>query len=222
MRCTSIFGRTAVAAVLLSALAFCGIALFATGCKDNSEQEMMQQMMARGNQPGGEPAKASDRSMAGSNPAMAGSEGSEQTSDEGEAAPEEPIDNVIIESVEVKAPYPEFDGEGRYDVRVSVLLKEFEDAQVYRIAAMDADGNEVGSQEKHLKLPLKKARTFDFNEFYCTHMPTTLAFYRTDKEAIAAGEAEGEGKQIGRGVGGGGGGSEDDNGPGAGRGVAGG
>ena len=81
------------------------------------------------------------------------------------------------------------------------MLKEHEEAQVYRIAAMDEDGNEVGSQERQLKLPLRKARSFNFNEFYCTKIPVTLAFFYTDKEAATA-EASGEGDGISRGSGG--------------------
>lgn len=212
----------AVAAMLLSALVIGGLSLLTVGCNDHSEQDMMQQMIASGNNSGNQTSKPPAKGVAGEKPAIPGAENPAQSGDETEAAPEEPIDNVIVESVEVKAPYPEFDGEGRYDVRVSVLLKEFEDAQVYRIAALDAEGNEVGSQEKHLKLPLKKARSFDFNEFYCTHMPTTVAFYRTDLTAVAAGEGENGGtKTVGRGSSGGSG-TDDDSRPSVGRGASGG
>jgi hypothetical protein len=201
--------------MLLAALVIGALAGAITGCNDSGEQEMMQQMLA-GDNDGGQAAKPADSKPAGEIPAMA------TAGESGEQAEEtaEPVlvENVIIESVEVKAPYPEFDGEGRYDVKVTLLLKEYEEAQVYRIVAVDEEGTEVGSQDKHLKLPLKKARTFDFNEFYCTHMPSTIAFYRTDKEAVAAGESEGGSQSMGRGTAGGGNGDQ----PVTGRGVAGG
>jgi hypothetical protein len=202
--------------MLLAALLIGGLATGLAGCNDKGEQEMMQQMLSSNN---GTPAKPADRAAAAETPGMATGTEAEEQAEETEAP--ELVENVIIEDVEVKAPYPEFDGEGRYDVKVTCLLKQYEDAQVYQIVALDDEGNEVGSQDKHLKLPIKKARTFDFNEFYCTHMPTTIAFYRTDKEAVAANEGEeGGGKNVGRGTAG----SGSDNGdrPVQGRGVAGG
>lgn len=189
--------------MLLPVLVVCGLALTVAGCNDTAESDAYQQLMAGGANRGGTSAGESGQALSGGKPAIPGAEATEEQTEDGEAAESsEPIDNVVIEEVQIEAPYPEFDGEGRYDVKVTVVLKEFEDAQVYRIAALDEEGNEVGSQEKHLKLPLRKARSFDFNEFYCTHMPVTVAFFRTDKTAVAAGESEGEGGEVvGRGVG---------------------
>jgi len=197
MRCLSRLNGTSVAAILLAALVICGLSGGIAGCNDKGEQEMMQQMLSSGNNSGTQTAAPADRAAAGETPALGAAQNAGEQTAEDTAQPEL-VENVTVEVVEVKAPYPEFDGEGRYDVRVTCLLKDYEEAQVYRIVALDAEGNEVGSQDKHLKLPLKKARTFDFNEFYCTHMPVSIAFYRTDKEAVAAGEGGGSTATKGR------------------------
>ena len=164
---------------LMVALSLGGLALTAAGCNDSSEADMYQQMMAGGNTTSARPQAADD----GPDTPV----GLAETDPEAEV-PEElvPVENLVIEKVEVKAPYPEFEGEGRYDVTVYLMTEVYAEPQVYRIVALDEDGEEVGSQEKHLKLPQKKARSINFNGFYCTHAPLTVALYLTGKQAVAA------------------------------------
>jgi hypothetical protein len=228
MRCLSKLSSAGALTAMLVALVLCGLSGTVTGCNDDAESEMMQQMMSAG---GGSSSSSSAPDRTTKQPstemAVAGAAGEQEPQDDGgeeEVEAPQPIENITIEEVEIDAPYPEFTGEGRYDVKVYCMLKEFEEAQVYRIAALDEEGNEVGSQEKHLKLPLKKARSFNFNEFYCTSMPVTVAFFRTDKEAVAADATEDSSGGARRGAAGGGTSSDDEDDPGGsvGRGVAGG
>jgi len=191
--------RISLFTALTVLLLLTGSTMLVTSCDDGGESEMMQQMIAGGNRQ-----SRPDRSSSESNDSAEATD-AEATDETAEEVPEEegpkPSENIVIEDIQIDRPYPEFTGEGRYDIKVFVMLKEHEEAQVYRIAAMDEDGNEVGSQERQLKLPLRKARSFNFNEFYCTKIPVTLAFFYTDKEAATA-EASGEGDGISRGSGG--------------------
>jgi hypothetical protein len=168
---------------LVVALLLGGLTLTATGCNDGGESEMYQQMMAGGN-------TTSTRPQPDSRP--------DTPVGVAEALPDEDVpvelvlvEDLVIERVDVRAPYPEFDGEGRYEVTVFVMTEVYAEPQVYRIVALDEEGNEVGSQEKHLKLPQKKARSINFNGFYCTHMPFTVEFYLTGKQAVAASDGGG-------------------------------
>ncbi|MBN2083433.1 hypothetical protein JW859_14655 [bacterium] len=188
---------TALAALLVLA----GSAVLVTGCNDSGESDMMQQMMAGGGNRTNRPDRsAADKTNAEAQPADA-AEGTEDAAETPEEEGPKPSENVVIEKIEIDRPYPEFEGEGRYDIKVYVMLKEHEEAQVYRIAAIDADGNEVGSQERQLKLPLRKPRSFNFNEFYCTKLPVTLAFFYTDKEATVAEDSGEAGGNTSRGTG---------------------
>lgn len=190
----TVLGALAVA-VLLG-----GLALTATGCNDSGESDMYQQMMAGGRDGSAQPQPDGDQPDG--LPGVA-----EAPPDEEVPVELQLVEDLIIEEVAVKAPYPEFDGEGRYDVKVFVMTEVYAEPQVYRIVALDEEGNEVGSQEKHLKLPQKKARSINFNGFYCTHMPFTVEFYLTGKQAVAASGDSGGGT-AGGGASGSGGGAE--------------
>lgn len=174
-------GAAGLGALVMAAL-LAGLAAVATGCDEGNEADMYQQMMAGGSQG----SSSRPQPSAGQDAGMGLQTGAEATGEE--AASDEPVlvENLVIEKVDVKAPYPEHTGEGRYDVKVYLMTEEHAEPQVYRIVAVDKDGNEVGSQEKHLKLPQKKARSFNFSGFYCTAMPVTVAFYLTNKQAVAA------------------------------------
>lgn len=169
-----------------------GLAGLLASCNESSESDMYQQMMASGTSSAQQQSStAADKPPAG----LPTEAPATSADDEATEVVLVPVENLIIENVDVKAPYPEYDGEGRYDVKVHVMTEEYAEPQVYRIVALDEEGNEVGSQEKHLKLPQKKARSFNFNGFYCTHMPTTVAFYVTNKQAVAS-TGGGTGQQM--------------------------
>ena len=57
MRCLSRMSGTGALTILLVALVLCGLSITATGCNDNAESEMYQQMMA-----GGDSSSTADRS----------------------------------------------------------------------------------------------------------------------------------------------------------------
>jgi hypothetical protein len=102
----------------------------------------------------------------------------------------------------VEPPYSECVEAGRYDITVAIVVEENIPAQVYRIVAIGADGDEVGSQERHLQLPMKKPRTFDLNNFYCTSIPVAIEFYVLEKDPAVAEGMDDAGAGVGRGRGG--------------------
>jgi hypothetical protein len=114
-------------------------------------------------------------------------------------------DGLEIPQLVVEPPYYECVEAGRYDITVAVVVEENIPAQVYRIVAIGADGEEVGSQERHLQLPMKKPRTFDLNNFYCTSIPVAIEFYELEKDPAVAEGMDDAGAGGGRGGAGSGG-----------------
>jgi hypothetical protein len=186
--------RAGIALTMLALLCAGGLMGLLAGCNDTAEEEMYQQMTAGGDRDGSSATPRTSRDDL----ALPGTEAA--TAEGDTEAPQEPVLVVTLEDeteagekmLTVEAPYPEFDGEGRYDIKVAIMVEEYSDPQVYRIVALNADGEAVGEQQRHLQLPMKKPRSLDLNNFYCTSMPVAIEFYSTDKEAIAAGETEAE------------------------------
>lgn len=118
-------------------------------------------------------------------------------------------DGVEVPQLVVDPPYYECTGEGRYDVTVAVVVEENIPAQVYRIVAIGEDGEEVGSQERHIQLPMKKPRTFDLNNFHCTSIPVAIEFYELEKDPAVAEDRDEAAAGGGRGRGGTGGSAGD-------------
>lgn len=224
MRSVQMLVNTKAGVLVLAVLMLVGLAVLTAGCDDSSDSDMYAQISqqapaggsmstpsaaadgAAGAQPGAAGIPEAGAAMpAGELPATgaAGEEGAPATE-----AEEDPtlIQGVVVENLAVKAPYPEFTGEDRYDVKVTLMTTDPVEAQVFRIVAIGADGAVVGEQERHLKLPTKKARTLNFDDFYCMSIPVAIEFHTSD---VGSAAATGEGGNIsGRGTAEGGGGAE--------------
>jgi hypothetical protein len=81
---------------------------------------------------------------------------------------------VTVDLKEVKAPYPRFSGKGRYDMTIDVSVTPPQDEAVWKIAALDAAGKEVGSEERQLLLLRERPQTIVVNDLYCTSMPISV------------------------------------------------
>jgi len=224
-------GRVAAWIGGLLALSFAAALLVITGC-NNEEANIAQQISSKSG--GGKTAAGTAGKTAGAGQASTAKPGADATGGEatglktagggkdGIAAAEAPklvAPKIKIESTTIKAPYPEFVGQGRYDITVSVLAEENSEPAVWRIVALDGDGKEVGHIEKYLKIPQKYARSFKLNDFFCTKAPVKVEFQLTDKQAVKP-EADEKGGKAGGGAASGGGAAAG-GAAGAGRGAAG-
>lgn len=193
------------------------LAMATTGCVDDGPDYAA--ISAGGNNGsnragnGGSSANTGGANTQSPGAAGAGIPGTPQPADaegEGEETEENTtlVDHLEITEVEVDAPYPDFEGEGRYDVTVHCVTDVYEEAQVYRVVAIDKEGNVVGEQERQLVLPMTKVRSFTFSSWFCEAKPVEIEFHYTEKQAVKAGdetfEADGSG---GRSTGGNSGGS---------------
>lgn len=113
---------------------------------------------------------------------------------------------VEVTILEVKAPYPRFDGTGRYDIKVEARAKEVADPNtVWKIIAYNAEDEVVATQEQQLIIPSANPRTLKFADFYCKSMPSRLEIKDTGRTSEAAEGKEEDGAAPGRpGAGGGG------------------
>jgi len=115
---------------------------------------------------------------------------------------------VLTDKLTVDAPYPEFNGEGRYDISVNVHTEEPVEGGVWDIILYNENDEEVGKQQQFLVIPSTIPKSLVFYAFYCKNMPSKIEFRLTNKEAVVAGTgAEGEAGEAGkRGMAGAGGG----------------
>lgn len=128
-----------------------------------------------------------------------GMDGTEQPG--GTAAEEEGYDGpkVIIEDLVVKAPYPEYSAEGRYDLSFTVELEEAAPAAVWQLRALNEAGEVVGSLEEFLTLSYGWKKPLDFKGLFCSEMPVNVELRLTDKEPVQAAEEGEEGAAQGGG-----------------------
>ena len=213
-------------------LAICAAALI-SGCPGDESSDMAKAISGGGGRPapggssggGGSTEKAPDSENAA---VQRGKRGAEEAAPEGEETEAVKTTKVEVEilSQEVKAPYPEYEDEGLYDVMVEVLAPKDPETdlsfgtRVWKIVLLGKDGTEVASMEKQLKVPDHKPGTLRFNGVYALARPETVEFHLSDKKAAVAGASEtkeGEGGREGeeggggpgRGRGGGGSGEEE-------------
>lgn len=126
---------------------------------------------------------------------------------------------VDITDLTVKAPYPEYTGQGRYDLSFNVELEESTPAGVWQLRALNDAGDVVGTLEQFLTLSYGWKKPLDFKALYCSEIPTKVEMRLTDKQPVKE-EGEQTGGGAGRGAGGGGGGAGGE-GKGPGRGAVG-
>ena len=198
-----------ISVLLISA----GLAL-ASGCQRDSATRMAQQISASQGStaapqpPTGAPA-APPPGGAPAQPPPAGGQGKGEVVESTE---------VVVTNLEVKAPYAEFNGAGRYSVKLSVVAKEPVKPAVWRIVAYGEDGKEVGHQDQHLVIPNNKPRSLTLDDFYCSSRPVKLAFLLTNLQAVKPPPPHAGGPGAG---GGSGGAAPGPGGPGAGAGPSG-
>ena len=202
--------ETFIALTLLVLLA--GVTLVSTGCDDGGEADMYAQISAGGGRSGSSPASRSnsnaDTSSQQTTPAPGGGLAGGETSGlptlpgetgEGEGGGEgEEVDGdltlvqgIEIIELEVKAPYPDFTGADRYNIKVTLVTEDPIEPQVFSVWAIGEDGEVVAKQERDLRLPRKKAGTIHFDDWWCKSIPVALEFHTTDTEATSAdGEAD--------------------------------
>ena len=189
----AIFGSLLLAATLVLPL------MLLTSCPDDSA-EMARQIRSGGSRPDASQTapreRPSESATSPAAPAAAENGEVELAGGDEPAAGEEPVAEeaeytgpvINVEVVEIKPPYPMFEGTGRYDIEITAQSEEFLAAKVCQIIALDAEGTEVGRQQQMLKIPHHKPRAFIFNAFYCETMPISIEIRWTEEDAAAVGE----------------------------------
>ena len=202
-------------------------ALCMASCQDDAEAMARQQLemtrAARANQqtPANDTVKPAAE-PSGKPSADTGGAAEEPAADEEPAEEEYTGPKVEVNILELKAPYPEFDGKGRYTLKVEVSSQELLKRGVWDILFLDAEGNEVARDRQDLKIPMgDHPMVLKFSSVFCLSKPESVELRQTDLTATAAAEdggnaAGGSGDAVGgrRGVNTGGGsssgGSNDD------------
>lgn len=192
MRSVQMLENMKAGVLLLATLMLAGLTVVMAGCDDSSDADMYAQISGGGSPAATSTPSGSTATRPSSSPALIDPGAADEVVPE-EAEDPTLVTSVVIEKLLVKAPYPEFTGEDRYDVKVTLMTTEPVEAQVFRIVAIGADGQVVGEQDRHLKLPQKKARTLNFDEIYCLSIPVAIEFHTTDLEATAA---NGDGSNV--------------------------
>jgi hypothetical protein len=207
----------------LAAAAIAGLLVLA-GCPDDTSDMAQQISRGGGSQSSGSagqevtrrtpPQQSSSQQAAApaaetpAGAAGAGGEGEAAAAEEEPAEPEYTGPKVNSEIIELKAPYPEHTGKGRYDIKIEISSDELLEQGVWDILFFDEEGNQVASDRQSLKIPLGDThpRLLKFSGLYCMKMPASVELRLTDLEA-AESAADGGGASSGGGNGGGGGGS---------------
>lgn len=181
----------------------CGL-LFGTGCNeqdDTAEMAAQMQSMRSKSQSKRDQANAAPTKPVPGQPPV----GENPCAPDGE--PEEPVipaytgPKVLVKDFEVRLPYPEFDGAGRYDIKCWVQSEvPVSSSTVWEVIARGPEGTEVGSKELHLVIYDSYYKPLDLNSFYCKSVPASLEFQATEKTPSKTGEtgsADGGGKKGG-------------------------
>jgi hypothetical protein len=226
--------------ILLTSAMAMAWTLLLSGCPGDESADMARQISGGGGRqaPGGSSGGGTPAKTPGAETETLPAGGGEKVepAKESEEAVEETTTMIEVEILnkEIKAPYPEYDKEGFYDVMVEVLAPKDPESglsygtRVWKIIMLDKAGVEVASMEKQIKVPDHKPGTLRFNAVYALGMPDTIQFHLSDKTAASSaatdtkdgkgGREGGEegGSGLGRGRGGSGGGEGEGEGEGGG------
>lgn len=183
-------GRVLAAAALLALSSL----LFA-GCEESDPAEAM--LRAQSSRPapppaagGGQSAPAADlgggAQLGQGSPADGLGDAADAAPADGPEAEAGEPDLVVLELIEVKAPYPEFDQAGNYTVELTVESIELTDYSVWEFVAYDKDDIEVGKILQGLKIPYKNKKSLKFDSMYYTGKPVRFEVLLTDKVAVKA------------------------------------
>jgi hypothetical protein len=183
---------------LLALLAFALVC--AAGCEDETARMAKQQLAMGSKKQANKPntpasTKSDDTSKAGQDGKDAAKDAVAATDakpGEGEEAPAEEEytgPKILVNVLETKAPYPEFEGKGRYTLKIDVSSEEMIDRAVWDILFFDKDGNKVASDRQELKIPMgDRPMVLKFSGLFCMAKPETVELRKTDYKATAAAE----------------------------------